>query len=425
MSKSEFEKKIFGYEPIVLQLMQVADMCKNESVYEELGATLPKGILLYGEPGLGKSLLASCFSKETGRQTFLLRRNKNSRNFTDEITKTFAEAKMAAPSVIFCDDLDHFASDDDNDEEFNVVQGEIDDLGDADVIVIATANEYRRLPHSLRRSGRFDITIHVPAPEQKDAEKIIDFYLKDKAVGDDINVSDISKMLVGMSCSDLQDILNQAAIFAGYDRAKKIDMKYFVKAALLTRYDSLEGYDEISQEEKEKTALHEAGHICAAWVCQPGCIGMGSILVSGRGNKGGFVSRCEPTERRPHDVVASLAGKCAVELYYPGCASGAQSDLTRAMDDIRSGVCNSGTLGLANLDASNEQFPKTSDEYKNRNEAIVLSELERFMFITKKILIENRDFLEKLKAALVEKGTLLNSDIQAIADTCKIIPTEV
>jgi len=422
---NEFDNKVFGYEPIVEQLMQIADMCKNEDVYKALGAVIPKGVLLYGAPGLGKSLMAACFCKETGRKYFTLRRSKNSSNFSDEITKAFTEAKMSAPSVLWLDDLDHFATDDVDDEEFTVVQGEIDELEDSDVIVIATANEYRRLPSSLRRTGRFDLTIHVPSPESKDAEKIIDFYLKDKAVGSDINVSDISKMLVGMSCSDLQEILNHAAILAGYDRSKAIDMKYFVKAALLTKYDSLEGYDEINQEEKEKTATHEAGHLVCAWICQPRCIGMASILVSGRGSSGGFVSRCERLERRPFDIIASLGGKAAVELNYPGCASGAQSDLSRAMDDIRDGVTNSGTLGLANLDASNQQFPKTSDGYKDRNEAIVLSELERYMFLTKKILLENKEFLEKVRDALIEKGTILHSEIQAIADSCTLVYTQV
>ena len=424
---NEFEKNIFGYEPITQQLMEVCDMMKNPEIYEKLGAKPIKGILLYGPAGVGKSKMAECFCKESGRKTFTLRRTKNSKNFTDEIVKTFADAKMQAPSVIMLDDLDHFCPNENDDEEFTVVQGEIDELEDADVALIATANEYRRLPYSLRRTGRFDLSIHVPAPELKDAEKIIDFYLKDKAVGDDINTSDISKMLVGMTCSDLEEIINHAARLCGYDRSEKISMKYFVKAALLTKYETVEGYEEIDPKEKMETSLHEASHCCVAEVLQNNSIGLASILVAGRGERGGFVSPCEKIKRRPYDIMISLAGKAACEMYFPTGtpASGAQSDLERAMSLIRSGIANSGTLGLSNLDPSNDQFPKTSESYRQRNEALVFGELERYMFLTKKVLIENKEFLEKLRDALYEKGTLLHSEIQAIKASCKIVPIEI
>ena len=123
----------------------------------------------------------------------------------------------------------------------------------------------------------------------------------------------------------------------------------------------------------------------------------------------------------------SLVGKAACEMYFPTGtpASGAQSDLERAMSLIRSGIANSGTLGLSNLDPSNDQFPKTSESYRQRNEALVFGELERYMFLTKKVLIENKEFLEKLRDALYEKGTLLHSDIQSIKASCKIVPIEI
>lgn len=155
--------KVIGYEKEKEELIQLCDMAKHAEKYAALGVSLPRGVLLHGVPGVGKTLMASALVEEMGRKCFTLRKDKSIKDFVDEIGKTFVSAKEAAPSVIFLDDLDKFASDSDsrNPEELIAVQSGIDEVKSCDVFVVATANEIRELPSSLRRPGRFDRILQI------------------------------------------------------------------------------------------------------------------------------------------------------------------------------------------------------------------------------------------------------------------------
>ena len=173
-------EKIIGYDLIKTELLQVCDMIKNREVYAELGAKLPCGVLLYGNPGLGKSLMAKCFIKECNLKSFTLRKSK-SENFVEYITETFNKAKENAPSIVFLDDMDKFANEDDDHsdaEEYVAVQAGIDSVKGIDVFVIATVNDIEKLPDSLKRAGRFDKCIEFYRPSYDDSVKIIKHYLE-------------------------------------------------------------------------------------------------------------------------------------------------------------------------------------------------------------------------------------------------------
>lgn len=212
--------KIIGYDSIKKELLQICDMLRNENIYSELGAKLPNGVLLYGDPGLGKTLMAKCFIEESRLKAFTIRKNK-SENFVEYISEVFNEAKNNAPSIVFLDDMDKFANEDNHHrdaEEYVAVQSAIDDIQGCNVFVLATVNEYRKLPSSLTRSGRFDRSIEVCSPSSADSIKIIEYYLKDKKISENINIEDISKMISYSSCAELETIMNEAAIIAGYKR---------------------------------------------------------------------------------------------------------------------------------------------------------------------------------------------------------------
>ena len=218
--------KVIGYEAIKNELLQICDMIHNREIYEELGARLPQGILLYGEPGLGKTLMAKSFIEESGLKAYIVRRNKGDDDFIGEITDTFHRAKENTPCVIFLDDMDKFANEDSDHrdaEEYVAVQSGIDEVKNCDVFVLATANEMRKLPGSLVRSGRFDRKIEVKCPTDKDANKIIAHYLSDKKVSKNVNMEDLSKMISYSSCAELETILNEAAISAAYKRKTDIE----------------------------------------------------------------------------------------------------------------------------------------------------------------------------------------------------------
>ena len=171
--------KVIGYETIKNELLQICDMIHNQEVYTTLGAKMPQGVLLYGDPGLGKTLMAKCFIAESGLKSYTVRKNKGSDDFVGEITDTFRKAKVDAPAIIFLDDMDKFANEDSNHrdaEEYVAVQSGIDDIKGAAVFVFATANDIDKLPDSLKRSGRFDRKIEVCCPSSDDAVEIIKYF---------------------------------------------------------------------------------------------------------------------------------------------------------------------------------------------------------------------------------------------------------
>ncbi len=419
--------RIIGYQTIKEELLQICDMIHNREIYENLGAKLPQGILLYGDPGLGKSLMAKSFITESGLPAYIVRRDKGSDDFIGKITDTFEKAKKNAPAIVLLDDMDKFANEDDRHidaEEYVAVQAGIDEVKGCNVFVFATVNEIRKLPRSLIRSGRFDRKIEVNSPTDRDAEEIIKYYLAEKKVSDNVNMDDLVKMVSYGSCAELETILNEAAIGAAYARKEKIEMDDLVKSVLRMQYDAPDNFTKKSSDALKEIALHEAGHLVVSEILTPGSVGLASLRTAGRDSTGGFIHRCMPVTRRAHHILISLAGKAAVELYYSGvCASGCQSDIRKAADNIRDAISESGTGGFGMIDVANHRFPESSESFNSRNESVVHAELERYMFKAREILIKNRDFLEKAAQMLSEKETLLYSDIRKLRESIKI--TEV
>ena len=419
--------KIIGYQTIKEELLQICDMIHNREIYENLGAKLPQGILLYGDPGLGKSLMAKSFITESGLPAYIVRRDKGSDDFIGKITDTFEKAKKNAPAIVLLDDMDKFANEDDRHidaEEYVAVQAGIDEVKGCNVFVFATVNEIRKLPRSLIRSGRFDRKIEVNSPTDRDAEEIIKYYLAEKKVSDNVNMDDLVKMVSYGSCAELETILNEAAIGAAYARKEKIEMDDLVKSVLRMQYDAPDNFTKKSSDALKEIALHEAGHLVVSEILTPGSVGLASLRTAGRDSTGGFIHRCMPVTRRAHHILISLAGKAAVELYYSGiCESGCQSDIRKAADNIRDAISESGTGGFGMIDVANHRFPESSESFNSRNESVVHAELERYMFKAREILIKNRDFLERAAQMLSEKETLLYSDIRKLRESIKI--TEV
>ena len=416
--------KVIGYDSIKNELLQICDMIHNKEIYENMGAKLPQGILLYGDPGLGKTMMAKAFIEESGIPAYTVRRNKNSDGFIDEITGAFASAKGNAPAIVFLDDMDKFANEDNNHrdaEEYVAVQAAIDDAKGLDVFVLATVNDIDKLPRSLLRSGRFDSKIEFHNPVGPDAVKIITHYLNGKKISADVDMEDVSKMLGNSSCADLETVLNAAAISAACARKDCVGMDDLVEATLRMQYDAPDYSIRKSDEEIRKIAIHEAGHLVMSEVLDPGGVGLVSVRSTGRDSSGGFVSRCNEITTRRHDILISLASKAAVELYYAEtCASGCQSDINRAVKRIRDGLINNATLGLGLVDVETRFSPSTSENLNARAEAVTHAELERYMLKARDILMKNREFLEKARDALIEKETLLYSDIRRIRESVKI-----
>ncbi len=409
--------KVIGYRNEKEDLLQIIDMLKNREAYESVGAKLPRGVLLYGDPGMGKTLLATSLIEAADVPVFAVRSVKEAKFVLEDIRKAFEEASKESCAIVFFDDVDKFSSSKGNDVDdpaFVAIQSGIDSVKDKNVLVVATANNMEKLPSSLVRNGRFDRKINICAPEGKDAERIVEFYLRKKKIDPNANFDDIAKLISYSSCADLDKIVNESAILAAYKGKGTIGTEDVVEAYLRDKYNVRESEDGGTLA-KGEVALHEAGHCVVAEVLKKGSVG----IVSTR-TRDGFTKLCVPLERRPQCVLMGLGGKVANELYLEGrCASGCSEDLMDVTQYIHDGLTHSGTNGAGFLISGRRAGH--SNAWYTRVENAMESELERYLFLCRGILIKNKDFLFALTKELYEKRTLLHSDIQRIRSQFKIV----
>ena len=426
----EFDK-IIGYEPVKKELKRICDILVNPEKYEKFGVKPSQGLLIYGEPGLGKSLMADCFIKASKRKCFVCRKAKANGDFVDEITKTFEEAKANAPSIILLDDMDKFANEDDRHtdaEEYVAVQSGIDNVKGSDVFVVATANDVYKLPYSLKRTGRFSKKLEIRPPEGKDAENIIKFYLSQKENVGEIDIKEITRLLNTKTCADLETIVNEAGIYAASEGKEKIEHSDMVRACLRVLYNAPEAEDEVlfsnSSEKNRMTAYHEAGHVVVAEVLEPESVTLVSI-ANYTGDAAGITSTYQTKEYfhsikyMKNRVRVVLGGKAATAIkYYDEIDVGATNDLQRAFKiaaRFDNDYCGSG------FDSNICYNPDVSEMQRERHCQKLAQELKRCYKEAYEILSNNTEFLEKVAQKLLEKTTLMMSDIQEIKKTCKIV----
>lgn len=409
--------KIIGYETIKEELIQISDMFKNREKYDNIGAKPINGILIYGNAGVGKTLLAECFVEECGVNSYIVDKSFDLYKFAESFSDFFEEVRANAPAVVLLDDLDDFTE-----PIHNILQVEFDSIVDLDVVVIATAKDIDKIPDQLLRAGRFDRRIEMYLPTMQERSQIFEYYLKDKKT-ENINFEDLTMMTADCSCADIKAMVNEASINAVFSGRQKVCINDFVEVCLRRQYVSPDLYTVVSEEDLRKTALHEAGHLVISEIFCPDSVGLVSVRTDGKDSLNGFVWRCKDLPRRIHDVIISLGGKAAVELYYAEtCASGCYSDLRKAIRQIRRGINDSGTCGIGMIDVS---FAEMSESMNARNEAVIQSELEKYMFKARDILLKNRDFLEKATELLLEKRTLLHSDIKELKESLTITDVAV
>ena len=197
-----FDEKIIGYESIKNILRQILDALKRPELYKSKGASIPRGLLMESDPGLGKSLLATVFIKEAGRKSLVFRKTSQENSFLDELRAAFSAAKEAAPSILLLEDLNLYVeSNSPYAPEWACLQACIDDARNTDLFVIATTNDTKYMPPSLLRPGRFDYTLYLEPPTGKTAEKIVSYYLRGKDLAEDVLISDIVKAMPKVSCA--------------------------------------------------------------------------------------------------------------------------------------------------------------------------------------------------------------------------------
>ena len=418
--------KVIGYEDVKIELERIIDMMVNPDKYKELGVKTTRGLLLHGRPGVGKTLMSKCFIKASKRPVFTVRKDLPDGDFVKFIKKQFEEAKKAAPSIVFLDDMDKFANEDEyhrNAEEFVTIQSCIDECRDDEVFVLATTNHLRCIPESLLRPGRFDKTIVVRNPEGEDAEKIIKHYLQKKKCSKDVETDVVAKLLNGKSCADLETVINEAGVYAGYENRKEVSMNDIIRAFMRVIYEAPEKIKFKDSKYLMQTAYHEAGHAVVAEILEEGSVNFVSIKPHD-GGKDGFVNLrndedyFESKHFMENRVISLLAGKAATEIVYGVTDTGANSDLHRAFDVVQRFVDDYCTYGFNTFEGTCNNDPS---QLETTRATLVAYEMERYYQQAKKILIENREFLDAVANEVKDKMVLLGKDVLRIKKGCKII----
>ena len=411
---------VVGYEDIKAELIRICDVVKNPEKYARLGVSMPRGVMLWGEPGLGKSLMAQCFIEESGCKTFIIRKEKPDGEMVNAIREVFNKAKAEGRAIVFLDDLDKFANEDNQHpdaEEYVAVQSCIDICKDSDVFVIATANDKYCLPKSLLRSGRFDKVIEVECPKGDDAVKVVKYYLSQKKSLGEVDAAVIAKIMIGHSCSELETVVNEAGIYAGFDGRDTITQRDMLRACMRMLFEAPECVAKEDNRTIRKYAVHEAGHIVVAEMLSPGLVTF-SAVGGFVGETGGITNIYTENNRRTskkqieNDIMVELGGKAATEVILGELDVGCNLDLGRAFHYVTELVESLCAYGFDTYDLGD-----ASENLLAKKEQIVSLEMNKYYQRTKELLLENRAFLDKVIEALLEKRTLTQAEIKRIRES--------
>jgi len=415
---------IIGYDNIKKEFELIIDVLNNKEKYQALGVKQPAGICLAGAPGIGKTSFANAFMDAlTNREIYVLRKNDADGDFVKTIKQTFDLAKENEPSVVLLDDIDKFANNDSHHRdanEFVTVQSCIDECKTRDVYVIATANDLDDLPDSLLRAGRLKC-IQLEMPKGDDARKIVEYYLKQKKFVSEVDALEISEMLSGSSCAELENVVNQAGIYAGFAGKDHIDEEDMIRACLKVIYDRPESNGYSSEVFSTRVGIHEAGHAVVAELLEPDTVTL--ISIGGQNDSGqaaGLTIFKQADDYwidkdfMEHRVISLLAGKAATEIVTGKVDVGASSDIQRAQRVIARFIDDYSSYDFSDF-YTNSSGPQLAD----RKDAKIGLELARYYQIAKKMLIDNREFLDKVYKELCEKKYLRRKDIVRIKESLK------
>ena len=416
MKKNNF-KNIIGYDEVKITLDRLIDILNNQEKYEGLVNNIPKGLLLYGRPGTGKTSFSNAIINSVNRKNFIIRKSASDGSFIEYMRDIFEEAKKNQPSIILLDDLDKFAINDseiENQEEFVAVQAFLDDIKDDDIFVIATVNDKRILPSSLTRSGRFDISIQIDNPSEKDSLEIIKHLLEKQNISKDVNANNIACILNGSSCADLEKVCNQAGVYAGYLGKKEIGMNELIRASLEHKYDVC--IEDLYKEDKYSlcTAYHEAGHTLVSYLLSPEEVSFVTITKTSSTKRGITIFHdneyyFDDIDFMINRIKVLLAGKAATEIIYHKCDTGSSNDLDRAY-----GIVERLIEDYCMIDF-NTKFRQIYSSNKTKKIEMNTNILITNMYNeVKEILITNRKYLDDLAFALNEKKILFEDDIKEI-----------
>ena len=437
---------VAGADEAVEELDEIRDFLQNPDRYEEVGAKIPRGVLLYGPPGTGKTLLARAVAGEAGVPFYTISGSDFVEMFVgvgaSRVRDLFKTAKENSPCIIFVDEIDAVGRQrgagmggghDEREQTLNQLLVEMDGFSDREnVILMAATNRPDILDPALLRPGRFDRQIPVTNPDIAGREQILRVHSKGKPLADDVDLNSLAKRTVGMSGADLANVLNEAALLTA-----RVDGNVITGDALEEATDRVIGGPRrsgkiISEHEKKVTAYHEGGHTLAAWGIKD-IERVYKVTILARGKTGGHAMAVPEDDKGMYNraelfarLVFAMGGRAAEELIFGSPTTGASADIEQATKIARAMVTEYGMSpqlgavkygeeqgdpfvgrgGSGTLDYS-PAVAATIDEQ-------VRTLIEKAHGIAYRTLRDNREYLDTLAEKLLEKETLRRPDLEAI-----------
>ena len=435
--KSISFKDVAGLEEEKVELSEIVDFLKNPSKYNKLGARIPKGVLLVGQPGTGKTYISRATAGEAGVPFFTISGSDFVEMFVgvgaSRVRDLFNEAKKNAPCIVFIDEIDAVGrrrgaglggGNDEREQTLNQLLVEMDGFDDnLGIIILAATNRPDVLDPALLRPGRFDRQVVIGMPDIKGREEIFRLYTKNKPLDDDVSPEILAKRTPGFSPADIENLINEAALLTARRNGTKIRMDEIEEATTKVMAGPQKKSRVISETERKLTAYHEAGHAIVMRAI-PGSDPVHQITIIPRGMAGGFTMWLPEEDRffetKGHmynNIKHLLGGRVAEELKLDDISTGASNDLERATAIAREMITRYGfseKLGLVSFSSNDEVFLgrdfSTRQNYSEEIASEVDHEIRRVLdechAETTRILKEYDDAFERVAQALLLVETL-------------------
>src|SRR5690554_3018395 len=442
---------VAGADEEKAEMAELIDFLKNPKKYTDMGARVPKGVLLVGQPGTGKTLLARAVAGEANVPFFSI----SGSDFVElyvgvgasRVRDLFKVAKQNAPCIIFIDEIDAVGrqrgagmggGNDEREQTLNQLLVEMDGFGaNVGIIIMAATNRPDVLDPALLRPGRFDRQITMQVPDQKSREEILKVHARSKKLDPDIKYSEVAMRIPGFTGADIENLLNEAALLAARENRTVISLQDIDEAADRVTMGPAKKSRKYTQDEKKMVAYHEAGHAVIGLKVNKASI-VQKVTIVPRGRAGGYALYTPVEEKFNYAksellamITSALGGRVAEEIIFNDVTTGAYDDFKRATKLARSMVTEYGMSDLGPIqyetDSGNVFLGRDYLKDKNFSDAVAL-EIDREVRaiitecyeLARKVINEHRDLLDNIAKYLIAVETLTKTDIEEIASTGKL-----
>ena len=447
---------VAGAEEEKNELKEIVEFLKNPTRFTELGARIPKGVLLVGPPGTGKTLLAKAVAGESKVPFFSI----SGSDFVElyvgvgasRVRDLFASAKASSPCIVFIDEIDAVGrqrgagmggGNDEREQTLNQLLVEMDGFEtNSGIIVLAATNRADVLDPALTRPGRFDRQIYVHRPDVKGREEIIKVHAKNKPLSEDVDIKRIARLTSGLAGADIENMLNEAALLCARDNRFKITMVDIQEGLNKILMGPKKVSWVIKEEDKKITAIHEAGHAIVAQALE-NCDNVQEITIIPRGMAGGYTLTLDEkdemhmTKQKLLDQIAMmLGGRSAEEIMLKDITTGASNDIERATKVARRMVAEFGMsekLGLVSVGEGNEIFVgrdyQKQTSYSEQLAREIDEEVKKIITDAHKrakdILTSKKDVIEKVQHILLDKETIYKEEFEMLFNGASVEDVEI